>query len=1079
MKTLDAAYAAGRPSVSEETAARLVLEHWGVDGRARECASERDRVFEITGRASDESGILGYLKVSNALEDRAVLAEEAALLAVLSGAQSCYALPLWHLPAEGTGTPDDTKGATTSTAAAPDGPGLLEHVIDGRTHFLRFLDPVPGVSLDRFRPHGPELRRQVGRLAGILARSTEGLAGADRPMIWDLRRAASLIGENVDAVGGSERRGILARILERHDEFVAPGTDGLRESVIYNDANPANIHVDPGRMRDGAPHIVGLVDFGDAIRSWTVAELAVACAYAGLETRDPVAAFCDVARGYGAEHAVTEAEADVVYELARLRLALSVTISSVRGAQEPDNDYLLVSQAPAWGVLERLDGTPPNLGRYRLREACGHPPCPATERVISALRHAAPAAAPLLDPDPRVAPTVTLDLSVASGEDGGTFDPTDHARFSQRLFDQMRDAGAEVGIGRYDEVRWWYTGEVFRTPGNEVDEWRSVHLGVDLFAKPGTPIRTPLAGRVVSVRDNAEHLDYGPTIIIEHELEPAANDAGAADDSAPADCAEDAVRETVRFRILFGHLSPESLAAVEPGDAVEAGRVIGWIGAPPGNGDWAPHLHFQIFVDPLDYDDTFPGVAAPSARNVWTAVSPDPNHLLRLPGEATAPRPRPHADLVEDRNRRLGPSLSLSYRRPLHIVRGRGAWLYDIDGQPFLDCVNNVAHVGHSHPRVNDAARRQMASLNTNTRYLHESILEYTERLTALFPPPLDACFLVCSGTEANELALRMARTHTGRVGAVVLDGAYHGNSSSVVNLSPYKFNGPGGKGLRPWVRMAPMPDAFRGLHRGPATEIAPLYAAYVGEAAAALETEPTWFGDRPPGAAAFFHESILSCGGQIPLPAGYLAAAYAAARERGAVCVADEVQVGFGRVGSHMWAFEEHGVVPDIVTLGKPIGNGHPLAAVVTTREIAESFANGMEYFNTYGGNPVSCAIGLAVLDVIEEEGLRENAARVGARLLGGLEYLRDRHAPVGDARGRGLFTGIEFVREGDDLEPAADLADAAVQRMRDKGVLLSTDGPEHNIIKMKPPLVFSEADADLLVSGLDDVLSETAFLR
>ena len=1053
MKTLGAAYAAGRPSVSEETAAGLVLEHWGVNGRARECASERDRVFEITDQASDEPGVLGYLKVSNALEEREALAEEAALLTALSEAQSCYALPRWRPVAEGTGTAEDQ--------------GLIEYAIDGRRHFLRFLDPVPGVSLDRYRPHGPELRRQVGRLAGILDRSTEGVAGRDRPMIWDLRRAASLIGENLDAVAGDERRGILARILERHDEFVAPGTDGLRESVIYNDANPANIHVDPGRMRDGAPHIVGLVDFGDAIRSWTVAELAVACAYAGLETRDPVAAFCDVARGYGAEHAVTEAEADLVYELARLRLALSVTISSVRGAQEPDNDYLLVSQAPAWDVLERLDGTPPNLGRYRLREACGHPPCPSTGRVISALGHAARAAAPLLDPDPRVAPTVTLDLSVASGEDGGTFDPTDHSRFSQRLFDQMRDAGAEVGIGRYDEVRWWYTGEAFRTPANEVDEWRSVHLGADLFAKPGTPVRTPLAGRVVSARDNAERLDYGPTIILEHELEPpAADGAGATEGS-------------VSFRTLFGHLSPESLAAVEPGEMVEAGRVIGWIGAPPGNGDWAPHLHFQIFVDPLDYDGTFPGVAAPSARDVWTAVSPDPNHLLRLPGEATAPRPRPHADLVEDRNQRLGPSLSLSYRRPLHIVRGRGAWLYDIDGQPFLDCVNNVAHVGHSHPRVNEAARRQMASLNTNTRYLHESILEYTERLAALFPAPLDVCFLVCSGTEANELALRMARTHTGKVGAAVLDGAYHGNSSSVVNLSPYKFNGPGGKGLRPWVRMAPMPDAFRGLHRGPDPEVAPLYAAYVGEAAAALETEPTWFGDRPPGAAAFFHESILSCGGQIPLPAGYLAAAYAAARERGAVCVADEVQVGFGRVGSHMWAFEEHGVVPDIVTLGKPIGNGHPLAAVVTTREIAESFANGMEYFNTYGGNPVSCAIGLAVLDVIEEEGLRENAARVGARLLEGLEALVDRHAPVGDARGRGLFTGIEFVREGDDLEPAADLADAAVQRMRDKGVLLSTDGPEHNIIKMKPPLVFSEEDADLLVSGLDEVLSETAFLR
>ena len=1055
METLDAGYAAGRPSFSEEEAALLVLNHWGVDGRARECPSERDRVFEISDGAADRaadgapvgSGVIGYLKVSNRLEDRAVLEEEASMLAALSESQACFTLPHWR-PVPGD---------------AADAPQLLEHTVDGHSHFVRLLEPVPGIPLDRFRPHGPELRRQIGRFAGIFDRSSSRVAGADRPMIWDLRGAAALIAENPGSIRGPGRRGILGRILERYAAVVEPRVGELRESLIYNDANPANIHVDPGRMKDGAPHLVGVVDFGDVIRSWTVANLAVACAYASFGTRDPVAAFCDVASGYVAERELAEAEADVLYELARLRLALSVTVSSARGAQEPDNDYLLVSQAPAWKVLERLDGTPSNLGRYRLREACGHPPCPSTERVIAALARVAPDAAPVLDPDPRSAPLVTLDLSVESGDDGGTFDPTDQAAFSQHLFDQMRDAGASVGIGRYDEARWWYTGEAFRTPGNEMDEWRSIHLGVDLFAEPGTPVLAPLGGHVVSVHDNGERLDYGPTVILEHELE-----ADTADGEGP-----------VRFRTLYGHLSAESLTAVAPGSVVEAGRTIGWLGAPPGNGDWAPHLHFQIFVDPLGYEGTFPGVAAPRAREVWTALSPDPNHLLRLPVEATARRPRSHADLVGDRNRRLGPSLSLSYRRPLHIVRGRGTWLYDIEGQPFLDCVNNVAHVGHSHPRVNEAARRQMAALNTNTRYLHEAILQYTDRLTSLFPAPLDMCFLVCSGTEANELALRMARTHTGKVGAVVLDGAYHGNSSSVVNLSPYKFNGPGGKGLRPWVRMAPMPDTFRGHHRGPDDEVAPLYAAYVGEAARALETEPTWFGDRPPGAAAFFHESILSCGGQIPLPAGYLAASYAAAREHGAVCVADEVQVGFGRVGSHFWAFEEHGVVPDIVTLGKPIGNGHPLAAVVTTREIAESFANGMEYFNTYGGNPVSCAIGLAVLDVIEEEGLRENAAVVGKRLLEGLEYLRDRHGPVGDARGRGLFTGIEFVREGDDLEPAPDLADAAVQRMRDRGILLSTDGPDHNVIKVKPPLVFSEADADLLVSNLDEILSETAFLR
>ena len=358
METLDAGYAAARPSLSEEAAARLVQTHWGVDGQARERASERDRVFEISG-TSGGSGVRGYLKVSNALEDRVVLEEEAALLAAVSESQACFALPHWRPAAKRDRAKNGEASASAGTSA---GAGLVEHAIGGQVHFVRFLEPVPGIPLDDFRPHGPELRRQVGRLAGILDRSSSRLAGADRPMIWDLRRAAALIADNLDAIREPGRREVVARVLERHAAVVRPRAGELRESLIYNDANPANIHVDPGRMKHGAPHVVGMVDFGDTVRSWTVANLAVACAYAAFGTRDPVAAFCDVARGYVAEHEVVEAEADLLYELARLRLALSVTISSVRGAQEPHNEYLLVSQAPpgkcssGWTLRPRTSG---------------------------------------------------------------------------------------------------------------------------------------------------------------------------------------------------------------------------------------------------------------------------------------------------------------------------------------------------------------------------------------------------------------------------------------------------------------------------------------------------------------------------------------------------------------------------------------------------------------------------------------------------------------------------------------------------------------------------------------------------
>jgi len=297
----------------------------------------------------------------------------------------------------------------------------------------------------------------------------------------------------------------------------------------------------------------------------------------------------------------------------------------------------------------------------------------------------------------------------------------------------------------------------------------------------------------------------------------------------------------------------------------------------------------------------------------------------------------------------------------------------------------------------------------------------------------------------------------------IVLDSAYHGNLSSLIDISPYKCCGPGGQGVPPNVHVVSTPDPYRGMNG----VTGPGYAAEVAEAA---RTHP---------GAAFFCESLPGCGGQIVLPEGYLPEAYRAVHDAGGVCVADEVQVGFGRVGSRFWGFELQDVVPDIVTMGKPIGNGHPLAAVVTTREIANAFHNGMEYFNTFGGNPVSCAVGLAVLDVIEDERLQAHAFRVGAGLKNRLEALIDRHPIIGDVRGEGLFLGVELVRDRTTLEPAAAEATEVVERMKDRGILLSTDGPLHNVLKIKPPLVFSEADAELLVERLDVVLSDIASMK
>ena len=404
-------------------------------------------------------------------------------------------------------------------------------------------------------------------------------------------------------------------------------------------------------------------------------------------------------------------------------------------------------------------------------------------------------------------------------------------------------------------------------------------------------------------------------------------------------------------------------------------------------------------------------------------------------------------DLIEERRRLLGRNLSIAYEEPLHIVRGSMQYLYDNAGRRYLDAYNNVAHVGHCHPKVVAAGQQQMELLNTNTRYLSDLILQFAEKVTATLPDPLSVCFFVNSGSEANELAVRLARAHTKACEMIVLNHAYHGNTTTLIDLSPYKHDGPGGEGAPSWVHKLPLPTS----------EDDAQHAVDIVEQ----------IGLRPCG---FIAESLPSVAGQIVLPDGYLNKVYAAVRAMGGVCIADEVQTGYGRTGTHFYGFQKYDVVPDIVVLGKPIGNGHPLGAVITTRAIADSFDNGMEFFSTFGGNNVSCAIGLKVLEVVQEENLQAHALRVGERLLAGLRDLQQRHEMIRDVRGSGLFLGVELVRDHHSLTPAKEEANRIVNQMRQRGILLGTDGPYHNVIKIRPPMPFSDADADFLLETLAD---------
>lgn len=414
-------------------------------------------------------------------------------------------------------------------------------------------------------------------------------------------------------------------------------------------------------------------------------------------------------------------------------------------------------------------------------------------------------------------------------------------------------------------------------------------------------------------------------------------------------------------------------------------------------------------------------------------------------------------ELFERRNTLLGSAYRLFYDTPLHLVRGEGVWLFDADGRKYLDMYNNVPHVGHCHPQVVAAICEQAGKLNTHTRYLHENVLDYAERLTGKFPEPLDTAMFCCTGSEANELALRIARAATGGEGLIVTDFAYHGNTKAIHEISTEDC--PADK-RPPYVVTVPNPDCYRGLYTD--ADAGERYAAHVNAAIDTLRGR----GIKP---AAFVIDTIISSGGVVKPAPGYLAKMAELVRAAGGLFIADEVQPGFGRTGDHFWGFEADGLVPDIVTMGKPMGNGHPIAAVVTGRALVDEFSSSDGYFNTFGGNPVSCAAALAVLDVIEGEELQQNAARLGRHILAGLEALAAKHELIGAVRGNGLFIAVELVSDRVARSPATALAARVVNDLRERGVLTGAIGPDDNILKLRPPMVLCQAEADLMLETLD----------
>lgn len=1001
------------PHFTAESASQLANKLYGIRSTASLLPSERDQNFLL----HTEPGEKFVFKIANATEDRAMLeAQQQAMMLIAKQSSFC---------------PRIVPTATGETIA--------EIRAEDSGHFAWLITYLEGVPLGSIKRHSDSLLRELGRCLGQVDRALQDF---DHPAIhrdfhWDLANGLREVRKYQTLILEKETRQLVGKLADEFERDTLPLLSHLRRSAIHNDANDYNVLVGGGNdLYTHNQHVIGLVDFGDMVFSYTIGDLAITIAYAILDKADPLAAAAQIVAGYHAENPFTEVEFAALFGLVKLRLCVSVCMAAHQQQQRPDDEYLTISQQPIRATLPRLAAIHPRFAEAAFRQACD------LSRPFKLPEADALNVASILDTDLKTEPLIVFDLSVGSPLLSGDADENSEPKLTERLFGLMKSAGVNVGVGRYNEARMLYVTPLFAADAR-TGEARTVHLGIDLFVEAGSAIYAPLAGEVYLVHNNNAPLDYGPVIILKHKT------------------------GEQEFFTLYGHLSEDSLEGLCVGQPIAAGQQIASVGAPPTNGNWTPHLHFQIITDLLDLGFDFPGVCRASEREIWRAFSPDPNLILGIPADCFPPEEPSKSQTLEVRRQRIGRNLSIGYRNPVKVVRGWRQYLFDEIGRQYLDAYNNVPHVGHCHPRITEAARQQMSVLNTNTRYLHDAINRYAEELCATLPENLNVCFFVNSASEANELALRLARARTRAKDMIVLEAAYHGHTTGLIDISPYKHDGPGGNGAPDWVHTVPIPDGYRGAHKYDDPKAGEKYAAHVRKVIARLKTSGK-------GLAGFIAETCPSVGGQIFLPAGYLASVYAAVRAAGGVCIADEVQTGLGRIGTNFWAFQAHDVAPDIVVMGKPIGNGHPIGAVVTTPEIADSFNNGMEFFSTFGGNPVSCAVGLEVLRIVHEENLQEHALRVGNRMLEALRPFVNRFPLVGDVRGSGLFLGVELVRDRTTLEPADEEASFIANRMRDHGILLGTDGPHHNVVKIRPPMPFDEANADFLVNTMADILAQ-----
>ena len=984
--------------------AKTAETHWGQQPRLSRLYGEYDLNF----LAIDPDGSESVLKVMRPDCQRAEITVQIALIEQLAALR---AVPVPAL------------------LPSLSGPVVVEaQDAEGGTRLLWRIARLPGTTFDQ-QAITPALIEQTG---AMMARLHQGLqdfthTSLDRSLKWDLCAAEWIVPELSVLDGDPALQAQIRRLMQWYGETGQALLKSLPQQAIHNDLNQQNL-LALARPGEG-PHLRGVIDFGDALYNPRLADLAICGAYMAMAQEQPVEALLALVRGYVQHAPLSLEELDALWPLLLVRLAVSVTNSGLGKRAFPDDPYVVISERPALDLLAFARALDPRFVRYRLRQTAGlgatQPPAFPSFSPRAALFETDLSQADVLDLTPD-----NLALSANQTQ-------PDEAELDHYVAEATKANPLGLTLGRYGEARLIYGSAAFGALDHPARRRRTIHIGADVFLPAGTAVRAVLPGRVIFAEYRPDRHDYGGTLILEHQ-----NPDGPS------------------FRALYGHLSKASAERLKPGDTFEAGAVIAHLGTEAENGDWPPHLHLQVAdTEASDHPDQWPGVVDADDWDLWAQLFPNPAALLGLDAEALHARPPSMASLQHRRAALTSANLKLSYQQPLHIIRGQGSFLIDAEGRRFLDAYNNVPHVGHAHPHVAKRVAEQVQRLSTNTRYLSELHLSYIEHLLSRFPAEYDTCFLVNSGSEANEVAMRLATVFTGRKDMAVSEVGYHGITQKALDISHYKFAGPGGQGQADWVHTLPIPNSFSGAFQGAGAGVA---AAYAAEAAGLVNQLAEQ--DKP--LAACLVEVFPSVGGQLIPPPGYLPALVDAVHAQGGLFIADEVQTGLGRLGAHFWAFEQQGIKPDMIVLGKPMGNGYPMGAVITRRDIAAAFSNGMEFFSTFGGSTPSCVAGKAVLEVLEDEALDQQAARAGTVLLDGLAELFAACVLPADVRGLGLFLGVELCHH--DGSPATETVGQIVNSMRQKRVLMGSDGPHDSVLKIRPPLSFTEGDAAFLLEQM-----------